>query len=311
MKQEEFMSMVDGEIKNVIRNINFSRRIQVLDVNLQTVQPWPRMVKERSIQIKIPTKSTTSKGALDALNASRDIILEAAEKLREGDAAYMESPEGRQESEKLAVRKIREGREKVAIALAESTGRLFDEHGGMYSRGDHHKINVIDIVDDPLRLRKLHASGKILALVEQERVRVYAKSSKWGPSSRADKFLVGTNENGIPFAHAVANTVTDVEDALRWIWDVKDLESVVDRHGDVAVITIGKQFVSPGQFGEVSVIDSHVFSGEFKKNGALFVRNGVLRHLKEQHPDVKIGNEWVRLKAANRSERRVATGSRD
>ena len=308
MKQDEFVGNLDEQIRNVASRIELGHESKV-----EIVFPHIRCSAydtSRAI-VQVPTKGPTTMASLKTVNNSIDFILEKARINRELDAKWMKSPEGIQAANNEADRRIWNGRRNAVIKLAEQTGRLVDEHGGISGRGDHNEIVVHDIVDDPIELKRLHAIGKRLAVVAQRRVRVYA-GHQWGPSAREDFFLVGENENGIPFAHAISNTVyKTVSGALEWIWEVDTIGDVIDRHGDVAVVRCKKQFKSSGQIGKIAVLDNHVFEGEYRKNGAIYVRNGILHHTKEQHPDVKIGNEWVKLKAGRRSERRMNTGSRD
>jgi hypothetical protein len=314
MKGSDFISGLNPSIRNVMESVCLKQAGKV-EIVFPQVRGGYENYDARRCVIDVPTIGAASKKALDIVNNNVDMILEKARINREADQAWMASPEGKKRAEQEASKKLREERTARAIKLAESTGVLVDEHGGMYSRGDHFTIDVHDVVEDPLVLKKFHASGKMLALVSQKRKRVYAKSYSYGPSVREDFFLIGENENGVAFAHAITNDIRKwssktVEAALRWIWGVELIEDVIDRHGDVAIIK-AKPFKSSGEIGKINVIDSHEFTGEFRKNGFVYARNGILHHTKNQHPDVKIGNEWVRLKAANRSERRVATGSRD
>ena len=197
----------------------------------------------------------------------------------------------------------------MAKAMAKETGALQEGDG---RGGDHFRLNVHDIEYDPLKLRTLH-SRTTLALIGQERTRTYAKRSQWRPSTREDLFLVGRNENGVAFAHAVSsrNAISTVRAALQWVWDVDDIEDVVDRHGDVGVIrtsAVPKKTTT----GTIKVLDSHAFTGEHCVRGRIvYARRGVLTHTKGQHPDVKIGDEWMKLVPARRSVRRTATGTKD
>lgn len=306
MHEDEFKAGIDEQIRNVSESINVSDGRRGITVRFPHIRPTDG---KGFFEIQPSTVSNKTQTALRELNAARDAIVEAAMINKELETAYLRSPEGIAAAKRDVERKIWQEKQKRAIALAEETGRLVDEHGGFSTRGDHFSINVKDVVDDPLKLRGFHASGNMLAVVGQSRRRVYA-GHHWSPSVCEDMFLIGKNENGVAFAHAIPAQIETVHSAVSWIWDVDNIEDVIDRHGDVAVIKTKMTFKS-GIVGKIAVLDSHVFEGEYKKNGAIYVRNGVLHHEKNQHPDVKIGNEWVRLKAARRSERKVSIGSSD
>jgi hypothetical protein len=183
--------------------------------------------------------------------------------------------------------------------LALQAGLEHDEHGGYLSRGDESKLYVEDFVFRAADLRRYHASGPYLGLVTQARTRFYNR--RYSPSTLTQKYLIGINENGTPFCHAVSANCENLHDAIAWIWETQ-VHRVIARHGDVAVLKSNLRNAT-GERGELIVIDSHVFSGEYRQNGALYVRNGVLRHTKDQHPDIHIEDEWRRLKVARRAQR--------
>jgi hypothetical protein len=194
-----------------------------------------------------------------------------------------------------------------AKALAQKAGLQHDEHGG-YGRGDYHTLVVQDVVSNMKQLKKLFSAGKILALVEDSRKRVYSKKymASFGGGHRSDKYLVGTNENGIPFAHGVSKACASVEQAVTWIWGGA---TTTARHGDVAIAPSNLSEKTQGEkVSDATIHDSHHFSGEMHKNGSVHVRNGTLHHTKNQHPDVVIGAQWQRIAIAKRA---AVGGSRD
>ncbi len=172
-----------------------------------------------------------------------------------------------------------------------------DEHGsGM--RGDYHQLKIIERCHKS-DLGRYHASGDNLGLVEQSRKRTYAKSSNWGPSWRKDRFLVGENENGTPFVHQVPNNITSIDWAINWIWRGAE---IIARHGDVGLAKAAAvKHVAGENVENFPLHDNHLFTGEIYKNGALYIKNGALFHGKEQHPDVTVGPEWVRVVIGRRS----------
>jgi hypothetical protein len=186
--------------------------------------------------------------------------------------------------------------------LAVKAGLHHDEHGG-YGRGDNFDLQVIEYVWRKPDLRKYHASGRFIGFVKQERTRVYAKSSDWRPSSRIDKFVVGENENGVPFVHQVPSKVESLDEAMRWIWQGSDMEA---RQGDVAV-TAGRLKHVEGEDADIAIHDSHRFIGEVHINGAVHVRNGFLYHTREQHPTLYVGSEWKRIVIGRRSAKGMSS----
>jgi hypothetical protein len=191
-----------------------------------------------------------------------------------------------------------------AKQLAVEAGLQPDEHGGFRDRGDHFSLSVLDVIWKPIELQKLHATGDMLTLVNQVRTRVYAKSYKFGAGERSDIYLIGRNESGTPFCHAVAQHLRTVADAVAWIWDNQPITA---RQGDVA-ITPAKKHITAGEIVADRVItDRHLISGEDLQNGALYARNAVLHHAADQHPDITIGNEWHKIVIARRSTRRPSS----
>jgi len=191
------------------------------------------------------------------------------------------------------------------LDLAQEAGLNHDEHGGYSSRGDHFTLTILDYAWKKQDLKRCFACGKYLGLVSETRVRVYARSSKWRPSSRSDHFVVGTNENGVPFCHAVPNTIVSLIDALDWIWTSHEIEA---RQGDVAVVKCNLKHVKP-MYEEVQVVPpSHVVRGEiYEKQNQIFAKNAILFHKKGQHPDIIIEDEWKKIIVARRSNRRESS----
>lgn len=119
--------------------------------------------------------------------------------------------------------------------LAEQSGQLFDEHGG--TRGDHMRTHIYDYVSpwEGSAGAPYHDMGEGLAIVNVTRTRVYAKSSKWRPSTNETTFLVGKNEAGTYFAHPVPRNISGVADACQWIWN-GSADRIIARQGDIALI---------------------------------------------------------------------------
>lgn len=127
----------------------------------------------------------------------------------------------------------RRGAERLArLAL----GSSWDEHGPTSTRGDHTCIRGIDFVE-PVPARSApycDMGGQGIALVAVDRTRVYARSSKWRPSTVSQHYVVGRNEAGTYYAHAVP-PASSVREALSWVWSGRHME-IVQRQGDIALI---------------------------------------------------------------------------
>jgi len=199
-------------------------------------------------------------------------------------------------------------REQEFFDLAVKAGVNHDEHGGS-GRGDHFSLRIVDFLWKEKDLKRNFACGKYLGLVAEDRKRVYASSSKWGPTTRTNYYVVGTNENGVPFMHPVTTSYNLTELALQWIWSYHEIEA---RHGDVAIapakIKIRSDFaVEPDT---CAILDNHWVSGEvYRHQGCMYVRNAIIYHQKEQHPDVHVGNEWKKVIIGRRSK--MGTASTD
>lgn len=177
---------------------------------------------------------------------------------------------------------------------------LEERPGNGYDRGDYYYLRVLDFVYKKKDLEKYHASGDMLGVVNQTRQRVYAKSSKWSPSERKFRYLVGRNENGNAFAHPIPNHIKTLKKAIDWIWDGN---KIVDRQGDIA-ITPAPHLKNPPSAVEDDrrIIDSHRVEGEIYENGAMYVRNGKIYHSKGQHPEIEVGDDWMRILIARESD---------
>lgn len=181
-------------------------------------------------------------------------------------------------------------------------GLEYDEHGG-YGSGDYFDLGIIEFVHTKKDLAKYHATGDYLGLVTQSRTRVYAKSSDYRSSERKDRFLVGTNENGLPFVHQVSNNCRTLGDAVAWIWKGAAIEQ---RQGDVAITASPYKNVE-GEEVDRQILGSHWVIGEIKENGSTHVRNAFIYHTKDQHPPIYVGAEWKRIVLGRRSEKGMSS----
>ncbi|TAL45455.1 MAG: hypothetical protein EPN91_02255 [Salinibacterium sp.] len=125
-----------------------------------------------------------------------------------------------------------------ARAMTTHAGMLYDEHGS--TRGDYLTTYGLDYVGPTVSVLSpyLDKGRAGLALVEVRRTRRYARSCKWGPSSVATRYLIGRNETGTWFAHAVSVKCVTVREAVSWIWRGRE-NAIIERQGDVALVSGG------------------------------------------------------------------------
>jgi len=153
-------------------------------------------------------------------------------------------------------------------------------------------------------------SGQLLIVVQ---VRKYEKRHKnWFPSVRKNYFLVGTNEDGSTFAHAVSHA--PIHAAIRaerdvilavqnWIFG-GDYANML-RHGDLALVPMkSRPAGSKGQLRKVAVLEE---SHELKAaqiaivDNRIYAKNPQLHHLPGTHSDVN-AKGWYRIMIGNRAK---------
>jgi hypothetical protein len=187
------------------------------------------------------------------------------------------------------------------LELANRAGLEYDEHGTVVrSNGwgkDRFNLRVLDYVHKKKDLKHYHACGKCLALVEQTRVRTYAASSQFRYSDSRWVFIVGTNENGVPFCHQVPRHFGSLGDAMKWIWNGHKIDR---RQGDVAITRSHLKHVR-GEVRNERLIDNHFIFAEVHDSQGTHIRNGFIYHEKDQHPPIYVGSEWKRVLIARRS----------
>mgnify|MGYP001567227573 CR=1 FL=1 len=179
---------------------------------------------------------------------------------------------------------------RAALRLAKMSNLYFDEHGS--SRGDYRYTEGVDFVQPSLSKSSPYwdMGGEGLALIKVHRKRVYAKSSKWYPSSTFSTFLVGKNEAGTYFAHRVVNKVYTVLEAINWIWDGK-AGDIMQRQGDIALIN-GKGPKLP-----LRIPEGHVITA-----------GGIIHNT---HPMLPIPEVGQRIIVGKRAAAHVAAETRD
>lgn len=204
-----------------------------------------------------------------------------------------------------AYRKTRDYKDRKILQdildLAARAGLEYDEHGTVVvSNGwgrDRYELNVLDYAHKKRDLKRYHACGKYLALVEQVRQRTYAASSKFGMSEAHWVFVVGTNENGVPFCHQVPKHIQTMGGAIAWIWNGHKIEQ---RQGDVAITRSLLKHVR-GETRNERLIDSHFIFAEIYESQGTHIRNGFIYHERDQHPPIYVGSEWKKVIIARRS----------
>ena len=192
-------------------------------------------------------------------------------------------------------------RRRSAMALAEGAMMRWDEHGS--ARGSYLRTAPLDYV--PAHEAKgapyCDMGGEGLGLVAVRRTTVYPNSAHCRPSTAETLFLVGKNEAGTYFAHAVASaTATEggplvlapsVRGALEWIWRGHQ-DDIVQRQGDIALIS--------GAGPKIPALpDRHVADMEA----------GVVHH--PTHPDLPIPGKGQRIIVARRAVPRAISGTKD
>lgn len=150
-------------------------------------------------------------------------------------------------------------------------------------------------------------SGRMLAVIQ---VRQYHKQcAGWWPSIRKNYFLIGSNEDGTVFAHAVQSAV--VRSAIRrdrpviravqdWLWDA-DYSKVV-RQGDIGLIPRRSKPKGESIDDSVTVEGSHHLSAaEILRDGKhLYALNPAMVHVPGTHPSVSAVG-WYRVASAKRA----------
>jgi len=153
--------------------------------------------------------------------------------------AEIEVVEYREKQSEKARKKALKIELKTWRKLARGARLMADEHKSSWQNGsDDSAISCRDYVTPKKALKTPYlvvdsANNEGLALIEIERERTYSRTSEWRPSTRTSCWLVGRNEAGSYFSHAIpANSARTVAGALKWIWKGA---TIIRRQGDIAV----------------------------------------------------------------------------
>lgn len=238
--------------------------------------PWQHRGKIEAAVEKFEARVSGKRGAEEA----RDRFFAALENL------YPKRPLAAYRTHK---QRLADWKAKSAEALADLAGAFHDEHG--YLPGDYLSTRGLDFVPpwESKAAPYCDGGGEGLGLVDITRTRVYAKSSKWRPSSVGTRFLVGRNEAGTYFSHPVSPNCSTVIEALQWIWNGR-ADRIIQRQGDVALIW-GKGPKMPG------LPSGHRIEGD------------CIVH--ETHPALPMPGKGQRIIVGRRAAERASEATRD
>lgn len=176
----------------------------------------------------------------------------------------------------------------LCLKLAANADINFDEHGS--KRGmDYLKTIYVSYVPFPESLKPPYFDSGCegLGLVMVKRKRVY-RGSKWSPKSTHTMYLVGKNECGTYFSHAVPQFIKTVYSAVQWIWRNK-ANKIVVRQGDIALVR--------GPFRETEMPAGHKLEGDYI--------------LHSSHPAIPKPRKGERIIVGRRAIARVSEETRD
>lgn len=191
-----------------------------------------------------------------------------------------------------------------------------DEHGGWEQRSEwDSKGRGEQITVD---LYGIDAAAHLYVIQVRQSFRTH---KNWFLSVRKSYFMIGYNENGNSFAHAISASVvhaairrdpspeSPVRAAQAWICgiDEKRLPEVL-RNGDVALIPAkcpqkDVMIFSGGEYrvDDDVAADHHLIANEIRANGAIYANNPTLYHRKNQHPSAS-GEGWYKVVVGRRAD---------
>lgn len=168
--------------------------------------------------------------------------------------------------------------------------RIVDEHGSL-----PHKVIYLDYLDArKSKKAPYYDTGKKgLGFVEGSVTTRYRGNWKGWSSTRRTRYLIGRNESGTFFSHAVSLKCKNVREAIDWIWNGK-ADDILRRQGDVAVIRTSSNRIDKGLS---KLPDGHVVDGD--------------QIVHKTHPPITVPGKNERLIVGRRAFDRVKSGTRD
>jgi hypothetical protein len=172
-----------------------------------------------------------------------------------------------------------------------------DEHGTGNFLGDELSAHVLEYRswhEGSHKAPFCDMGGEGLALVKLCRTRYYSKAytSRYGTGSAYTVYLVGKNEAGTYFCHAVNKSCRTLRHAMDWIWSKHSTE-IIQRQGDIALIK------APGPKIPKNLPSGHVVDKDA----------GVIKHA--THPDLPLPKNGERIILGRRANTNVGRNARD
>lgn len=191
-----------------------------------------------------------------------------------------------------------------------------DEHGGWERRSEWDDKGRGEQVT--VDLYGIDAAARLYVIQVRQSFRPH---KNWYLSVRKSYFMIGYNENGNPFAHAISSGVvhgaikrdpapeSPVRAAQAWIWGIDESKlPAVLRNGDVALVPAKcpQKEVAVYSGGEYRVDDGvasdhHLIADEVRANGAIYAKNPTIYHRKGQHPAAH-GEGWFKVVVGRRAD---------
>lgn len=170
-----------------------------------------------------------------------------------------------------------------------------DEHGVGDFWGDDLRASVLAFISPHHGSKNapyFDMGGEGLALVRIDRRRTYSKAytARYGHGHAWTTYLVGKNEAGTYFCHAVNKKLTTLRAAMDWIWDGHSTD-IIQRQGDIALIC------GAGPKIPKNLPSGHVIEGDIIKHAT--------------HPDLPMPKKGQRIIVGRRASTTVGQNARD
>lgn len=167
-----------------------------------------------------------------------------------------------------------------------SKGTVSVPDGAYSSRKHFHRVSSAVVGFESGR-RKLNIAP--LVLIETK-----SWNGDFG-SMKTSYFLVSRNEDGSHFAHKIRpNAGGSIESARRWMWQLREGESVSARQGDLALIPVSKPRAS---VSEIDNLGNHFVDADEVRatKRKVYAFNPTLSH--EEHRPISLSG-WFELRLA-------------